>query len=376
MNDLNSFRISIAVLPFRNLNTDTEHVYFCEGITEEIINALSNVDQLRVISKTSSFSFQNKSTSTKEIAEKLRVDLVVEGSVRISGEQLRIAARLTDPNDESLIWTQTWNRKLENLFDIQDEISLYIADRLREQFGHLTIKEHLAETPTRNLTAYEHFLHGKKLFNKWNPVSSNESIQYFEKALRIDNQLIDAYTGLADAYSFLAIAGFAPYEEAWQKAIDSLEKAKKIDSENASLNYLLANHAFFTEASFAKAFEHIQKALANKPNHSDSRNFISFFHLLEGNIPLAKEHLRYAKSIDPLNQETKFHEAHFLYRTGNLEDSKQLLAELLVENPMNVPAQITLTYALIKMKAYDLAQKHLDEIPKELMMPDERLGLE
>ncbi|WP_236974083.1 helix-turn-helix domain-containing protein [Membranihabitans maritimus] len=367
---------SIAVLPFVNRSVHTENEFFCDGMTEEIINSLAKIKQLKVTSKTSSFYFKGKNTPLSEIARTLNVSAILEGSVRLHDNQIRVSAQLINVKDDTHIWSETWDRFLDNVFEIQDEISLFIADKLREQFGHFDIQEHLNTAPTYNLDAYQECLLGRSLFNKWNPEDVNAAITHFEKAVMLDPNLIEAHTGLADGYSFLAVAGFAPREKAWKKSIDHLEKAKSIDHNNAPLNYLLANQAFFTEASFEKAMEYIQIALVNKPNYSEAIQFIAFLFILRGDKKEAQKYILFAKSIDPLNQETKFYEAYFHYRFRQYNRAKSLLEELLEANNRNLPAVITMAYLLLKTAEFDQADKILNNVPGEMIMPDEKLGLQ
>lgn len=366
---------SIAVLPFVNMSSGDEDGLFCDGITEEIINALSKIKKLKVTSRTSSFYFKDKKIPLGEIGKTLNVSTLLEGSVRIYGSKLRVTAQLINVEDDTHFWSETWDRNLENVFDIQDEISLLIADKLREQMGHFQIQEHLSEASTHNLPAYQYCLRGRSLLNKWNPEDVNLAISYFEKAISLDPNMIEAHTGLADGYSFLAVAGFAPREEAWSKSIQHLDKAKTIDPHDAPLNYLLANQSFFTEANFEKAMRHAHESIASKPNYSEANQFMAFLFILRGDQEKAKEYLMYAKAIDPLNPETKFYEAYFYYRFKHYGKAKTLLEELLVVNKHNLPAVITLAYLFFKTGKFEKAEATLNSVPTEMIMPDEKLGL-
>ncbi|MCR9066037.1 MAG: helix-turn-helix domain-containing protein [Cytophagales bacterium] len=367
---------SIAVLPFGNLSANLENEYFCDGITEEIIGALAGIPELKVTSRTSSFYFKNQSFSIQEIGHKLAVSHILEGSVRVAGKTLRISAKLISVEHDSSFWSQTWDRPLDNIFEIQDEISLQIAEKIREYVGHLELDEHLAEPRTQNLRAHELILKGRYLFNQWNPEDANIAIEEFEKALIFDNEAIDAYLGIADAYSFLAVAGFAPREAAWSKAIEAINKAKNINPENARLNYMLANQAFFTEGNYTKAFEYSLRSLKNKPNFSENQQFLSFLYALSGDLNKSKEHLLYAKSVDPLNPETRFYEAYYYYRSGEDDLALKLINGLLNENPKNIPALYVKIYINIKQKNYTESKRLIEEIPEGLISPDESLGLQ
>jgi adenylate cyclase len=154
---------TLAVLPFINMSASAEHEYFSDGITEEIINALSKIKSLKVTSRTSSFYFKNKNIPLKQIAQELNVAAILEGSVRVAGDTIRISAQLIQADDDFHFWSETWDRKMENIFAVQDEISLLIADKLREHFGHFEIEEHLVQKQTDTLGAYEYYL--KALFH-------------------------------------------------------------------------------------------------------------------------------------------------------------------------------------------------------------------
>ncbi|EAZ79867.1 helix-turn-helix domain-containing protein [Algoriphagus machipongonensis] len=367
--------ISIAVLPFKNISNSEENNFFCDGITEEIINAFSRIEQLKVTSRTSSFYFKDHSYSLQEISEKLGVNVILEGSVRVSGNSLRIRAQLIDVIEDTTFWTETWDRKKENLFEIQDEISLIIADKLREHEGHLTISDQLVNFPTQNITAYEHLLKGRYHFYKWNPEDVNIAINEFEKALALDPNLIDALLGSADSYSFMAVAGFAPREESWMKAVEAMQLAKVLDPNHAGLNLMLSHHAFFTEANFSSAMKFIQKAVVARPTYAEAHQFLSFFNTLKGDFNKAKEHILYAKSVDPLNPETRFFQANYLYRTNELDEAIKILNALLEENEKNLPALIVSTYIHIKENRLKEAKALIKKTPNEVFTPDEKLGL-
>lgn len=368
-------KISIAVLPFRHLGKDEDYDYFCDGMTEDIINALANIDELKVISRTSSFYFKNHKASLKEIADELKVSLILEGSVRRSVSRIRISAQLIDVEQDTQFWNESWDRDTEDFFAVQDEISLKIADKIREEMGHLEIGNKLMEFPTNNQEAYENCLKGRFHFKKWNPTDANLAIEFYSKAKELDEGLIDAHLGLADAYSFLAVAGYAPREESWKKAADGIKKAMEIDADNPGLNFMLANQYFFTEASFSNGIHFLKKALANKPTHSESRSFLACMYSFKNDFKKAQEHLYYAKSIDPLNPETLFFEANYLYRKGEYDNAEQILDKLLEDNERNVPALISSISIKIKKGQLKEAERQLGTAPDGLFNPDEKLGM-
>jgi TolB-like protein/AraC-like DNA-binding protein/thioredoxin-like negative regulator of GroEL len=357
------------------MSADRSQDYFCDGLTEEIIHALAGIEQLKVISRTSAFHFKGQEEALGAVAEQLQVSIVVQGSVRFAKGVARISAQLIRVPEEDHFWSNTWDRTLDDVFAVQDEVSLAIADRLREHVGHMDIAEHLAQTPTRNLSAYEHYVEGKKAFDKWNPAEVQKAIGHFEAALAIDPQMIDAHVGLGDGYSFLAVAGFAPRVEGWASAKRHLELAKSIDPEHPGLNNLLANQALFTKADFKGAMRFAQRALVRKPSYSDAQLFTAFLYMLQGDYQKAFVHLEYARSIDPLNPETRFYEAYYRYRTEDFAACGAILRELLEANPHNVPAIVLMAYIHLALTEIPEMESLMAAIPEPLIMPDERLGL-
>ncbi|KJF42272.1 tetratricopeptide repeat protein [Draconibacterium sediminis] len=366
---------TIAVLPFVNRSGSEEMEYFSDGITEEIINALAGISQLKVTSRTSSFFFKNKNIPIGQIAKELNVTTILEGSVRLAANTIRITAQLIHAEEDFHFWSESWDRMLDNIFEIQDEISLLIADKLREQYGHLDIQDHLIETKTANLEAYEYFLKGRYHFNKWNPEDAGKAIEFYEMAIKLDPKHTDSYVGLADAYSFFAVTELMPAEGAWQKSRRYMDKAFVLNPDNAGVHYLLANYSFFYEANFQEAFKHGVKSIELKPNYPEAQQFISFLYLISGDTAKAKEHLEVAHRIDPLSQETLFFRAYFQYRIENYAEALSLFDEALKNNPHNIPAYIVRSYCLLKLGQYNEVVSFLQEMPDEIIIENERLGI-
>lgn len=371
---LNS-QISIAILPFVNYSVDKDKEYFSDGITEEIINALAQIEQLKVTSRRSSFYFKGKNVPLKNIAEQLDVEIILEGSVKIMNDQVRISAQLIQAIDDYHFWSERWDRRLDNLFEIEDEIALIIAEKLREQLGHFEINEHLIEAPTKSLDAYEYALKAKYLFNKWNPTDVHEAIELLEQAIAIDPDYADAYIGLADAYSFLGTTEFLPREQAWMKTVEYTNKAYALNKNNAGVHYLLANLSFFSEFNFAEAHAHTEKSILLKPNYPEGLQYMSFLHLLTGNINEAKKYLDLALGVDPFNDETLFYKAFYLYRTNEIEKAESILNGLLDRNSKNIPATIMSLYCLIIKEKFDEALSMMENLPEDIVIPDEELGI-
>ena len=226
---------SIAVLPFTNMSNDPEQEYFCDGISEEIINALAQLDNLRVIARTSAFSFKGKNLDVREIGKSLDVKTLLEGSVRKAGNNLRITTKLLKVSDASHLWSNRYDRVLEDVFSIQENIAENVAIALQ---GVLTNKEKEAiRRPETIIEAYEYFLKGRQFFHQ---LALKEAKRMFSKAIELDPGYAPAYAGLADAHSWL-------YE--WEGSDDAdLEAAEK----NSKKALLLAPN--LSESHSARGF--------------------------------------------------------------------------------------------------------------------------
>lgn len=367
---------TIAVLPFANMSANDEKEYFVDGITEEIINALAKINGLRVTSRTSSFFFKGKNIPIAQIGKELNVSTILEGSARLSGDMIRITAQLIQAEEDFHFWSETWDRKLENIFEIQDEISLLIADKLREHFGHFEIEDHLVDKKTENLSAYDYCLKAHYHKNMWNPTDVLKSIELNEKALVLDPNFAEAMVGLADGYSFLGTIGQMPYEEAWGKTIQYTQQALALNDKLSGVHYQLSNQAFFVECNYQKALLEMQKAIELNPNNAEAHQFISFLYILAGNQKMAKKHLDISFGLNPLSEETQFFNGYYHYMVGEIEKALDLLNICLEHNDKNIPAHAVKPLCLLKLNKYEEVLHYHDELPKEAIIEQERLGIQ
>ncbi|MDB4292563.1 helix-turn-helix domain-containing protein [Maribacter sp.] len=366
---------TIAVLPFVNMSADADNEYFSDGMTEEIINALAKIEGLKVTSRTSSFHFKNKNIPISKIAKELNVSTILEGSIRLSGNTVRITAQLIQAAEDFHFWSESWDRNLENIFEIQDEISLLIADKLREQFGHLEIQENLVEKQTNNIEAYEYSLKAKFHTNKWNPEDIKLAIVLYEKALKLDPNHTESLLGLADCYSFIGTTGFIPFEEAWEKTIRYTDRALKLNDQLSGVHYQLSNQAFFMEGDFKKSLLQMKKAIQINPNNAEAQQFMSFLYILSGDREKSSEHLAIALSINPLSEETRFFTAYYHYMIEDYKKSLELLNACLQVNNKNIPAHSVKSICLLQLGRYDEAITYFDSMPAEVVILGEKTGV-
>lgn len=372
---MNSNKQSLIILPFKNGSSVEENEFLCDGIVEELITLLTANKSLRVISRKSAFVFKDQNVSSATLRKELGVDFIVEGMVRHSGQKIRINATLINAHEDQQIWSEKWDRNVDSLFDLEDEIALLISDQIREHVGHFDIPESQKHRQKMDFNVYQKLLEAKFLFYKWNPTDVEKAITLFEEVLEKEPNSIDALIGLSDAYSFMAIANFMDPVEAWKISEKHTEAAYQLNPEHAGVHYLKSNSAFFTKANFSQALKSVHKAVELNPNYTDALQFLAFFYTLALKKEVAQENLQKALSIDPMNQETLFFKAIVDYRFGQPESAIEQFDALIEQNPYNLPAIVSKSYALIKSKQFEDNLKFLDTIPSEILIPDERIGL-
>lgn len=365
---------TIAILPFVNMSSSSENEYFSDGITEEIINALAQVKHLKVTSRTSSFFFKGKNIPIAQIGQKLGVSTILEGSVRRAGDTIRITAQLIQAKDDYHFWSETWDRKLENIFEIQDEISLLIADRLREHFGHVEIGDHLVNQSTTHLGAYDYCLKARYHQNQWNAEDARQAISFYEKALKLDSNYADAYLGLADSYSFLGTVAALPFNEAWEKSASYTRKAQSLNGQSAGVHFQLSNEAFLVECDYARSLREMKQAIDINPNYADAQQFMFFLYTLAGERKLAKKHLDIALGINPLSEETLFFKAYFYYMNSDFEEALSILNERLAVNGRSIPAHSVKVTCLLNMGQYNAVLNYYDNVPKDAASQGDKIG--
>jgi len=272
----------LAVLPFVNMSADRENEYFSDGITEELLNALTKVDGLQVTSRTSAFAFKGKNTDIREIGIQLNVDRILEGSVRKSGNRVRISAQLINAADGYHIWSEIYDRNLTDIFEVQDEISSIIANKLRE---NLTTKEHeetLVKVPTQNLEAYTLFLKGLHFHNKITPKDVKKAIKFFEEAITLEPDYAHAYAMAAAGYAFLGATGQMKPSEAFEVVHKYSDKALQLDSSLAA-GYASKGSAYlFYDWKWEQAYNALIKAIELNPATTGAHQLLSFYYLITG----------------------------------------------------------------------------------------------
>ena len=291
----------LAVLPFVNMSADPENEYFSDGITEELLNALTRVDGLQVTSRTSAFAFKGKNHDIRDIAIQLNVDKVLEGSVRKAGNRVRITAQLINAADGYHIWSENYDRNLTDIFEVQDEISAIIANKLRENLSPKEKEEHLIKAPTTNVTAYTYFLKGLHFWNKLTPADCRKAIECFEQAIALEPTYAQAYAMSAAAYSYLGATGQMPATRAFEIVERHADKALELDSSIAESHIAKASVYLFYEWKWKEAYERLQKAIRLNPSAVDAYDLLGLYYIVMGEKEKAVQTLEEAERMDPLS---------------------------------------------------------------------------
>jgi serine/threonine-protein kinase len=289
---------SIAVLPFVNLSRDADNEYFSDGMTEELIHALSAVDGLRVVSRTSVFAFKGKETDVREIGRQLDVQSVLEGSVRKEGGTLRVTAQLVDVSDGYHRWSQTFDRESSGVFAVQDEIARAIATTLRGSLG--AAQPAPADRATLDMETYELYLKGRYFLNRATPEALAQARDYFRRAIERTPGYAKAHAGMADTYTFAI--GWDPLviQEALPKAIASARRAVEVQPGLAEAHAAMG-FALHFQKDRRGAEEEYRRALTLDPNSSIAHDSYSYLLAGSGRLAEAIAEARRARQLDPLS---------------------------------------------------------------------------
>ena len=330
---------SIAVLPFVNMSADPENEYFTDGISEEIINALTKIQALRVASRTSAFAFKGKNEDIGEIGRKLKVATVLEGSVRKAGLKLRVTAQLVNVADGYHLWSERYDRQLEDVFAIQDEIAENIVKALRVVLSEEE-KRAIEKAPTESVQAYEYYLRGRQFFHQFRRTGIQFARRMFERAIEIDPKYALAYAGVADCCSFLYMY--------WDGSKANLESAESASRKGLELNPDLA------EAHASRGF-----ALSLRRQYSEAQG--EFETAIRLNPKLYEAHYLYGRAC---LQEGKLEEAVRHYEDASRVRPEDFQALLLMQAALKGLGRYVEAEAAVR-KGLQVAEKHLELNPDD-----------
>jgi len=292
---------SVAVLPFQNLSADPENEYFSDGLAEEILNALAQIDGLRVAARTSSFSFKGKAVDLADVGAKLKVSTVLEGSVRRAGNRLRVTVQLVDVAKGFQLWSERYDRELADVFEVQEEIARAIAERLKVTLTS-TDSARLAKTATVNVEAYELYLRGRALLLKRGR-HVVEAIDCLRRAVELDPNFAGAWAGLADSYTVRGYWAMATPGEVLPKALTAARRAVALDPEFAEGHAALAMALLLWEHDYKGAEYEFRRALELNPTYTQGRGWWGVFWQIwvRGRAAEGITEVRLALENDPLS---------------------------------------------------------------------------
>lgn len=302
---------TIAVLPFVNMSTSEENEYFSDGITEEIINALAKIEGLKVTSRTSSFSFKGTKHTISEIAKQLKVSIILEGSVRLAGTAARITIQLIEAENDFHFWSETFDRDLEKVFVVQDEISLIVADRLREHLGHFELGEHLVDSYNISFETYKKYLQGRFFLMKLDYTNTFKAISIFEEVIQEAPDFPLPYLDINQGYIYMGTMGLISAYEGFVKAQPFVQKAIELKEDLPETQLNLAWISCWQKWDLKQAYIHLNNAISQRPADNMYLTMANFL-TIEGKLELAMKYLDKALELSPFAS-TNVNYKGFLY---------------------------------------------------------------
>ena len=332
---------SIAVLAFENMSGDPEQEYFSDGISEELLNLLSKIPQLTVISRSSAFSFKGKDITIPEVAEQLNVALVLEGSVRRDGDRLRITAQLIEARSDTHLWSESYDRTLDDIFAIQDEIAADVVDALK-----ITLLGKEPKATETNPEAYALYLQGRYFKNQGTEESIKKAETFLKEALAMDSRSAPAWTELASVY-IIQGGYYRSVNEAYELARDAVQQALAIDPQYARAYAQLAWVEMSYERDFAAARQHQQRALALSPGDATSLEVAASLNTKIGHLDEAIDLYRQSITLDPVSSNQHLFLGRAFYFAHRLDEAADSLQMALSLSPGRIGGQYYIGWVLL-----------------------------
>jgi TolB-like protein/Tfp pilus assembly protein PilF len=354
---------SLAVMPFANLSADRENEYFSDGLAEEILNALGGTPELRVAARSSSFYFKGRTTELQEIARRLRVAHIVEGSVRRVGNRVRVMAQLVDAHNGFQLWSERYDRELADVFEIQDEIARAIAGRLKVAL--LTG----ARRPTANMEAYELYLRGRHELHQRSRTSVQAAIQYFERCIALDPDYALAHAGLVDCYGLLPFRGVLSHAAAQARAQTAVQKAMELAPELWECNYARALYSLYFEGNWSESEQYFKQALEINPRAPMVNAHYGALHAVLGREGETVRHVESACKLDPLAPIVYAMGSFVMATLGKFTEGEVLAHHALELQPDHLWALQRHGFALSGLERHDEAVAALEEVVARSRVP-------
>ena len=337
---------SIAVLPFSNAGSDSNVEYLADGVTQGIISSLSRLPELRVMARSTVFSYKGRDLSAQKAGKELQVDAVLLGKITQHGDTLSIQTDLVRVSDGSELWGDQYTRKVSDLVAVQGDIAREIYDSLRPKLAGAEAKQ-LAKRDTENSEAYQLYLQGLFYWNKWTQDGFQKAIVFFRRAVEKDPNYAQAYAGLADAYSFTGGSGYVAPAEVWQSAKSAAAQSVKLDDTLPEGHVSLALVRENFDWDWVGAEHEFRRAIQLNPNSAEAHHWYGDFLTRLGRFDEARSELKKAQDLDPLSLLINTSVGRQLYYARQYAAAIEQLRKTLEMDPNFVPAQqaIELAYA-------------------------------
>jgi adenylate cyclase len=358
-------RNRIAVLPFASMSPDLTDEYFADGMTEELITALSSIKGLDIIARTTAMQYRGAAKRISEIGRELGSDSVIEGSVRKSGNRVRITVQLVNAQNESHLWAQNYDKQLDDIFAVQSDIAKRVARTLK---GRLLTKENreLEKPAAKNAEAYMLYLKGRYHWNKRTKENVLEAISYLKSAIEKDPSFALGYSGLADCY--LVLAANDEDEEArapnFEKAENFARKALELDSGLGEAHATLGGIVFRRDFDFEQGEKEFKKAIDLKPSYATAHQWYGLMLQVLGRMDEAESEIRRAQDLDPLSLIVNQNLAEILTEKGEYANAIELYRKLLIQVPDFPDAHASLGRAYCLAHMYDEALREVEIVEK------------
>jgi TolB-like protein/Tfp pilus assembly protein PilF len=359
---------SIAVLPFVNMSSDPENEFFSDGVTEEIINALTRVNGLSVTARTSSFAFKNHNEDIRGIAEQLGVTHILEGSVRKAGNRARVTAQLICAKDGYHLFSEVYDRSLDDIFAVQDEISRTIVEELASHLETVNTAggeqdPRLVHQHSHDSAAYAEYLRGRFEWARWSPEGARSAIERYKRSAEMDPHCGLPLAGISTAYVFLGATGHLSPAEAYERAERAAERALELEETSGEAHQAMGALKLFYHWDWEGAYRSFQKALSLTPGSADAHQLYGMYLKALGDLDEAVEESRAAVALDPLSKPQRNTLADALLTNGQLDEAETILQAVLTEDP-NFRASIeTLGWTKVVKGQLEIAAGLFEYIP-------------
>jgi serine/threonine protein kinase/lipopolysaccharide biosynthesis regulator YciM len=351
---------SIAVLPFESSQPSPETEYFCDGVTESLISKLSQLPKIKVISSYSVLKYKGKNVSLETVGKELKIKSVLTGRIVQQGDNLSIVAELINIKDNSRIWGDQYNRKMGDIFAIQEEITQEISQKLRLRLTGEE-KKLLTKRFTENLEAYNLYLQGRFYWNKRTPDDLQTAIACFEKAVAIDPSYALGYGSIAEAYTVLGSLAVEPADVVFPKAKEYSQKALTLDENLPEAHTALGAVRIWYEADMKSAEQEYQKAVDLNPNYATAHQWLAELYMVTERYKLGHEEIQKAMELDPNAGIMKAVEGEIYLAEGNYDEVVRTQKELLAKDPDFDVARLVLFHAYLAKRDYEQARKNVED---------------